>query len=263
MALNGGKHYLASKIVALFPPHIHYAEPYFGGGSVLLASNPEGRSEVVNDIDGNLMLFWRVMRDREMFSEFQRMCEATPFSEEKWRESKQVVQSDDCPSDVVRAYTFFVFCRQSLAGRMKSFSPLSKTRVCRGMNEQASVWITCVEGLPPVHARLIRVAMRSTTALEVIKQEDGCKTLYYCDPPYLPITRAAPAVYEHEMSFRDHAEMLEVLKEVEGKVILSGYANDLYNAEISDWNRHDFDLPNNSAGGATKRRMTECVWCNF
>ena len=66
------------------PPHLHYVEPYFGGGAVLLARNPEGVSEVVNDLDGDLINFWHVMADESAFSQFQRRVEATPFSEAHW-----------------------------------------------------------------------------------------------------------------------------------------------------------------------------------
>jgi hypothetical protein len=37
----------------------------------------------------------------------------------------------------------------------------------------------------------------------------------------------------------------------------------MYDRELSGWTRHPFDRPNNAAGGRTKRRMTEVVWCNF
>jgi DNA adenine methylase len=46
---HGGKHYLAKRIIALMPSHTHYVETHFGGGSVMLAKNPEGVSEVAND----------------------------------------------------------------------------------------------------------------------------------------------------------------------------------------------------------------------
>src|SRR6185312_9978188 len=72
---HGGKHYLAPKIVALFPPrrsdanpdgYVHYVEPYAGGLAVLLASDPEGVSEVANDLDGGLTNFWRVLQDEAL-----------------------------------------------------------------------------------------------------------------------------------------------------------------------------------------------------
>jgi len=54
---HGGKHYLAKAIIELMPPHVHYVEPYFGGGSVLLEKDPVGVSEVVNDRNRELMNF--------------------------------------------------------------------------------------------------------------------------------------------------------------------------------------------------------------
>src|SRR5215469_14750917 len=91
---HGGKHYLARRIVALMPPHLHYVEPYFGGGSVLLARQPqepslwmgehEGVSEVVNDLNGRLVNFWRVLQDEEKFTRFRRIVEATALARPEW-----------------------------------------------------------------------------------------------------------------------------------------------------------------------------------
>src|SRR5262245_43932807 len=68
---HGGKWYLAPKIVELMPSHVHYVEPFAGGLSVLLAKDPDGISEVVNDIDGQLSNFWRVLQGEEAFERFR------------------------------------------------------------------------------------------------------------------------------------------------------------------------------------------------
>src|SRR6266849_8236074 len=88
---HGGKHYLAGRIVALMPPHTHYVEPYAGGLAVLLAKSPDSVSEVVNDLDGRLTNFWRVLQDEAMFSELQRLVEAIPFSAPEWRDATEVL----------------------------------------------------------------------------------------------------------------------------------------------------------------------------
>lgn len=259
---HGGKHYLARRIVGLMPPHLHYVEPYFGGGAVLLAKPPEGVSEVVNDLDGDLTCFWRVLQEASTFAAFRRLVEATPFSEVEW---KLATQSP--PAGIVgRAWAFFVKCRMSLAGRMTAFTGITKTRTRRGMNGEASAWLSAVEGLPEVHARLKRVVIVGPRpALEVIKAHDGPDTLFYLDPPYLHETRATTGEYRHEMTEADHDELLAALHDVQGKFLLSGYRSRLYDeaAGFGGWVRHDFDLANHAAGGGSKRRMTECVWCNF
>jgi len=260
--VDGGKSYLASKIVALMPKHTHYVESYAGGLSVLLAKDPEGVSEVVNDLSRPLTVFWHCLTNVDLFTEFVRRVEAMPFSEELWEGSEEGLNCDD---PVGLATAFFIRCRQSLAGRMKDFATLSRTRTRRGMNEQASAWLTAVEGLPEVHARLKRVVILNRDALDVIRQQDGPDTLFYLDPPYLHETRATTGEYAHEMTPEQHADLLDALAAVNGKFLLSGYWSEFYEAKAAamGWNRHDFDLPNNSAGGKTKRRMIECVWTNF
>src|SRR5690242_1395766 len=120
---HGGKGYLAGKLweIARRIPHLHRVEVYGGGLSFTLASDPDGYSEVVNDLNGELTTFWSVMQSPTEFAELRRMLEATPFSEIEWNACRKA----DLRSRLLRAYRFFVLCRQSLAGRMDSFAPLS------------------------------------------------------------------------------------------------------------------------------------------
>ncbi|MBM4069109.1 MAG: DNA adenine methylase [Planctomycetes bacterium] len=256
---HGGKNYLAKRIIELMPPHVHYVEPFAGGLAVLLAKDPEGVSEVVNDVDGNLMNFWRTLQVPDTFERFARVVQAIPFSEVEWREA----MPSNLGSSLRQAIAFFVRCRQSLAGRQSCFAPLSRTRTRKGMNEQAAAWLGAVDGLAAVHARLRRVVILNRPAVEVIRQQDGPDTLIYCDPPYLASKRTAPDVYAHEMTTADHRELVTCLCHCKGKVMLSGYRSVLYDAALSGWTRHDFDVANNAASGKEKRRMTECVWCNW
>jgi DNA adenine methylase len=260
-AFNGK---LARRIVSLMPPHVHYVEPYAGGLAVLLAKDPDGVSEVANDLHADLTTFWRVLQDPSPFERFRRIAEAMPFSETEYQDSQAGLQSGLEADPVRRAVWFFVACRQSLAGRMDGFAPLSKTRTRRGMNEQASAWTGAVHGLTTVHARLRRVAILNRQALDVIRGQDGPATLFYCDPPYPHDTRTATKVYgAHEMTEADHRELLAVLLAVKGKVMLSGYPSALYDEALAGWTRHAFDLHNNAAGGKVKARETEVLWCNF
>jgi DNA adenine methylase len=262
---HGGKQYLARRIVALMPPHLHYVEPFAGGLAVLFDKPCEDVSEVVNDLNGRLTNFWEVLKVETRFAKFVRLAEATPFSEAAWKAARDYV--DDPKNDSVeRAYNFFVLCRQSLAGRLVGFAPITKTRLRRRMNEQASAWLGAVEGLADVHARLKRVVILNRPALDVIKSQDGPDTLFYLDPPYVHETRATTHEYgEHEMAFEEHERLLDKLAAIEGKFLLSGYANPLYDsfAKSHGWDRVEFDLPNHAAAGASKRRMVEVVWKNF
>jgi DNA adenine methylase len=260
---HGGKYYLAPKIVAMMPEHLHYVEPFAGGLSVLLSKDPHGVSEVVNDLHGDLTNFWNVMKGEREFARFQRIMEGTPFSELEWLAAKEAMKDGD---PVERAAAFFVFCRQSHSGKMVSFAALTRNRTRRDMNEQASAWLNAVEGLAEVHKRLKRVAILNRPATEVIEGQDGPNTLFYLDPPYMHETRSTIIEYgEHEMSTDDHVQLLDTLSQCKGKFMLSMYRHKLYDtyAERFHWHRVMFDLPNNAAGGDSKDRMTECVWMNF
>lgn len=286
---HGGKGDLAGWIISLMPPRckkpnnpdpsdpgwLHYVEPYFGGGAVLLAMDPEGISEVANDINRQLANFWQTIQHQHTFADFIRVVEAQPFCEEDWQTSNRLrdamgwhgvnLAEGTTNACTARAAWFFVAVRQSLAGRMKGFASITRKRTRRGMNEQVSAWLNCIEGLPAVHERLKRVLIRNQPAIEVIRKEDGPRTLFYLDPPYLHETRATTGEYAHEMSAVEHLELLECLGRIKGRFLLSGYDSDLYaSRQIGfGWKRHEKKINNHAAGGKKKRMMTECVWCNF
>lgn len=276
-------------------PYIHYVEPYFGGGAVLLVNgaktplplkwhggkryladwivslfpprNPKGISEVVNDLNGELMNFWTVLQGESSFNQFRRLIEAVPFSEASWKEAAEnsILTVDGYGETVHRAATFFIRCRQSLSGRLDTFTGITKTRVRNGINGEVSAWLSTVEGLPVVHRRLRKVLILCRDALDVIRGQDDAETLFYLDPPYLHETRKTTGEYLHEMMEEDHRELLASLTTLRGRFLLSGYRSELYDtfAVVHGWRRYDYEVANNAAGGKTKRRMIECVWTNF
>ena len=265
---KGGYHgKLAQWIVSLMPKHLHYVEPFAGGLSVLLAKDPNGISEVVNDTNGDLTNFWRVLANPIDFKDFVRHVQACPFSESLWQTAHEVLEQDRKLTNLNdRAVAFFIVVRQSLAGRLDTFAPVSRNRIRRGMNEQVSAWLSAVDGLSTVHERLKRVLILNRPAIEVIRQHDGPQTLFYLDPPYLHSTRATTGEYgEHEMSRDDHIALQKLLATIKGKFLLSGYRSDLYDIAALEcgWDCHEFKIPNCAAGGDKKRTMTECVWTNF
>lgn len=275
---HGGKTYLAKRIVELMPPRCknpnapakddpgwcYYVEPFFGAGAVLLENDPEGISEVVNDSNGTLINFWKVLQNVEDFEVFRRQVEAIPVSQDHWEAAEPGLTS---LLRVDRAVAFFIRCRQSRSGLMTSFTPMVRNRTRRGMNESASAWLGAIEGLAAVHARLKRVAILSKDGFAVIRKEDGPRTLFYLDPPYIHETRVSTKAYgEHEMTEAQHKELLDIIMAAQGKVMISGYDSDLYNNRLTalmGWKRHAFDMPNHVAGGKEKSRTTEVVWCNF
>jgi DNA adenine methylase len=274
LKLHGGKFYLARKIVPLLMPrHRHYVEPFGGTLAVLLYRDPDdprfwigtngsqrGVSELASDIHSPLMNFWRVLRDEETFQKFKRIVDCIPLSHSEWEEARDHEYGDDAVADAV---AFFVFCRQSLAGRMKGWTSITRNRLRAGMNGNGSEWRSAVDGLPVVHERLRRVVLDNKPALEIIQREDGPDVLHYLDPPYPVHSKASKNGYEFEMTDADHRELLDTVKQIKGKAMVSTYPSPLYEQALVSWNRHTFDVPNNESGEKIKNRKTEVVWCNY
>ncbi len=266
---HGGKHYLAKWIISHMADHTHYVEPYFGGGSVLLQKGSEGVSEVANDVNGDLTAFWRVLQDEDAFADFQRLVDTTPFSEVEFAKAQDWLRdfaemAGDCYS-VPRAWHFFIAARQSRQGLMKDFATLSHNRTRRGMNEQASSWLTAIDGLADVHERMRRVVVLHRPAIDVIKTQDGPNTLFYLDPPYLHETRVTTSDYAHEMTADDHAELLTWLAGIKGKFLLSGYPSELYehHRKAHGWHMVSREIDNKASSKAVKDTKTECLWMNY
>lgn len=261
---HGGKSYLAARIIELMPSHVHYVEPFFGGGAVLFNKPVDlvhGHSEVINDLYGELITFWRVVQSGELFSEFERRISLTPFAKPIWQMATQSEASD--PIDV--ACNFFIRYRQSRQGLGRDFATMSRTRTRRGMNEQVSSWLSAIDGLADAHERLSRVVIFCDDAVSLISREDDPETFFYCDPPYVSSTRIVADAYSHEMSNEQHTRLLETLGGIAGKFLLSGYRNALYDlaAEEYGWNRVDITIDNKASSQKVKPKKVECLWSNY
>ncbi len=231
---------------------------FFGGGSVLLNKSPNGISEVVNDVHTELTNFWRILQQERQFKKFIRLVEAIPFSQVEWQDAHTAA------NDPVRnAVNFFIRCRQSRAGKLNCFATLSRNRTRRQMNEQASSWLTAVEGLQDVSERLKRVVVLNEDATKVIRSQDGPNTLFYLDPPYLHETRVSTEDYDHEMSTTQHIALLETILSCKGKVLLSGYPNELYDKYLKKWSIRDIEIDNKASSAKRKPKMIERVWMNY
>lgn len=253
----GAKVTLASRIAALFPPHGHYVEPFCGSLAVLLAKPPSDM-ETVNDLDGALMSFWRVLRDRP--EELARACMLTPHSLVEFRDAEDV---DSTADDLERARRLWVRLTQGRAGRLKQtgwrhyVDPAGSTH---GMPDYLTGY---VNRMAAAAERLHRVSLECRPALEVIAwygRSPG--VLLYVDPPYLDSTRASNA-YRHEMGAdAEHRDLAAALRSCEASVVLSGYPSDLYDLELyPDWHRAEF-ASGTGQNAETWANRTEVIWSN-
>lgn len=254
---HGGKYYLCSRIIAHFPPHHTYVEPFGGAASVLL-NKPPSPVEVYNDLDERITRLFRVLRDHG--EELHRRLTLTPYSEVEFERA-----DEPATDEIEQARRDFVRWRLSLGGRGDSFS-FTLHRVRRDMADVVSGYLSMIdEELPRIVQRLRSVEIVRRPALDVIRTWDNSQTLVYCDPPYLHSTRheGSRSIYGCEMSEAEHLELAAVLKQCQGRVLLSGYPSELYAELYRGWRTVEFDMPNHAAGGRSKARKRETIWLNW
>lgn len=253
-AYYGGKTSLAEQIVALMPPHLFYVEPFAGSLSVLLAK-PRARQETVNDLDGDLMLFWRVLRDRP--EELTRAAALTPHSRAEYEASYELPDDDE----LERARRVWVRLSQGRGGMMRR-TGWRFYRDPHGTGASMPRYIDgYVERMPECAERLAGVSLECAPAAEIIEKygvhED---TLIYADPPYLGSTRGWGNNYAHEMRTEaDHVALAEALRSCRAAVLLSGYASPLYEDLYGDWESHRIEA---FTGNGVEGRRTEVIWSN-
>ena len=90
---------------------------------------------------------------------------------------------------------------------------------------------------------------------------EGAETFFYLDPPYVPEKRKGSA-YEHEMSLDAHERLISCVLKAEGKIMLSGYSNPLYESELRGWSHRDFTVKTSAWVGKNAERI-ERVWLNY
>lgn len=235
---------MTAKLLPLMPAHEQYCEPFFGGGSVFFAKAP-CEHETINDADGGVTGFFRVLRDRG--EEFVARCQLTEYGEALWRDCRETWREE--PDELLRAWKWFVVARQSFSGRFGESQSHTRTLSRRGMAGKCSSWLSCIEHLPDVVERLKHTQILTGDALRALRCTDTPDCLAYLDPPYVHGTRSAGG-YAHEMDDAAHAELVAyLLTEWTGKAILSGYAHPLYAPlDAAGWHRIDWQTACYAAG---------------
>lgn len=257
----GGKFSHLDWLLPLLPQATHYCEP-FGGSAAVLINRPPAAVETYNDLDSEVVNFFRVLRDQQ--DDLIRAIGLTPFAREELRLATQEEPHDLNLSDLERARRFFVRARQVRTGLAQTASEgrwahcLLTSRA--GMGGAVSRWLGSVEGLSEIVQRLLRVQIENAPALDVIRRYDSPQTLFYCDPPYVHRTRGDARAYGFEMTDREHEALARLLLSVRGKVAISGYASSLYEELYAGWTR--VEAPTRMIH-SSKGERTEVLWMNY
>jgi DNA adenine methylase len=255
---HGGKWRLAPWILSHFPAHRCYVEPYGGGASVLLRKAPSD-AEVYNDLDGDVVTLFRVLRDAAQSDRLVRLLRLTPFARAEFEGAYEPTEDpvERARRLVVRSY--MGFGSSALATHATGFRDYSKSHQRR--RYPAGDWANYPACLTAVVERFRAVIVDDRDALEVIARHDSPDTLFYVDPPYVLSTRGSARgvrqKYSHEMTDDDHRQLAGVLHGLRGPVVLSAHPSPLYTDLYAGWSSVS---RGHMADGAKPR--VEVLWLN-
>lgn len=245
----GAKARLAPWIVSFFPEHEIYLEPLCGSAAVLLCKRPS-RQETINDVDGDVVNLFRVLRDPIGSDVLSELVALTPYAEDERYES------GPC-SDIERARRYIARTNMSISGGQKYSSGFKHSVKANGPR-CPMVWDRMPEAIRDVSRRLKTVYVRNRDALELIPRYDVPGALIYVDPPY-PLQCRKRGLYAYEMQDDQHLQLVEILRNVKSaKVIVSGYDCEPYITGLSGWHRETI-----SARAESAAQRTEVLWMNF
>jgi DNA adenine methylase len=259
----GGKTTTAPWIVSMLPAHQHYVEPFCGSLAVLLAKPPSPQ-ETVNDLDGRLVNFWRVLRDAT--GDLVRACEMTPHSRAEYSDALARIGDESLPG-LERARLAWVILHQGRGRRFDGHEgwrhAIGRASTGGGQHPVATTIDRAVDLIAPCAERLRTVTLECLPALDLIAKYGAHRdVLLYVDPPYLGTTRSGPNRYGLEMaSEAGHRELAGALGACKAAVVLSGYTSPLYDELYGGW--HCERLSTTTGNGADgKRSRVEVLWSN-
>lgn len=267
----GGKWKLAPWIIQHLPPHRIYVEPFGGAASVLLRK-PRSYAEVYNELSGDIVNVFRVLRDPVTAEQLRRAIELTPFSRLEYEQAYEPVEDpvERARRVILRSFAGFgsgsvtATRAKGMRTRASVWRPPTSFRSnsSRSGTTPAHDWATWPQQIPAFVERLRGGVVEQRDASAVIRQHDRPDTLHYVDPPYLHDTRNISNLsgrYHHEMSSLEHDLLLSQLIGLQGMVLLSAYPHGMYDTRLDAAGWTKVERPHRADGG---RARTEVLWLN-
>jgi len=242
--------------MSFFPAHTCYVEP-FGGAAGVLLQKPRSYAEVYNDLDNDVVNFFRVLQDEALRAQLLERLTLTPYAraefELAWRPARGQVER----------------ARRLAIRAQMGFGSAGATKGCTGFRVDTkrdygtaqSLWAEYPQAVAEAGQRLAGVLIENQPAIKVMHAHDAPDTLFFVDPPYVHSTRVMKnRGYRHEMADEDHSALLAALQGLRGMVVLSGYQSDLYASRLAGWQQHTTQARVAAGRGGSTR--IESVWLN-
>ncbi|AMU18857.1 DNA adenine methylase [Burkholderia cenocepacia] len=254
----GSKFRVAPWVLSHLPPHEIYVEP-FGGSAAVLMQKARSRIEIYNDLDGEIVNLFRVVRDDAMRALLIDALNATPYARAEFEAAWHVADEP-----VERARRLCIRAQMGF-GATGSTRPLHSPIgfAADVWSDGPGQWLRYPARLAAVGSRLRGTMIEHMPAVELIAKYDAPGVLFYVDPPYLPevrnsVSRGLGRDYRCEMSAFEHADLLAMLANLRGMAVVSGYASGMYDRALAGWARFTRKTRANGQAGTVPRE--EVIW---
>ncbi len=257
----GGKYFMTDKIIPLFPQHKTYVE-VFGGSGVILINKEPSNVEVYNDIDGELYNFFKVIADKKLFKQFKEKISLLPYSRECYCDYRAIDINNLNITE--RAVRFYYLIKSTMNGEHPNTKKGAGWRFSIDVNIPKYI-SKSIDKLSLIHKRLSDVYIDNLDFRKLIKNWDRPDTFFYLDPPYVNSSRKSGG-YMFEMTDEDHNDLIDILLNIKGKWLLSGYDNDIYNDRLAGFYKTDYSSFANSLRYRNKINnpdRVETLWANY
>ena len=249
----GGKLSLLSKIIPLIPEHSLYCEPFTGGAAVFFAKQ-KVRLEVINDINGELINFYKVLQDD--FPALQKEICATLHSRTTHRHAQVVYENPDMFDRIKRAWAVWTLANMSFNNTLNSgFSRSTSGKITRKIVSKRSQFTE------ELCQRISGTQIECRDALKVIEENDTLTSFFYVDPPYVGACQGHYDGYSQE----DFNALIAVLTTLKGKFLLSSYRNEALSQAVkqNNWHQIEIKMKTNPAGKQQVHTKIEVLTANY
>ena len=245
----GGKSRLRKTIIERLPEHTCYVEVFGGAAWVLFGKEPS-KAEGYNDIDGDLVNFFRVIKS--CHRAFVQALDWTLISRKIFYDF--LAQEPDSLNEIQRAVRFYYIMKCGFGGKWKSPTFGYSKQGPASLNIE-----TLYETITEVHKRLRRVYIEEGTFQDVVRRYDGPETVFFCDPPYFEASK-----YKYHLAEPEYAELEKTLAGIKGKFLLTINDHEVMREMWGKYQVEEVEVPYSISHRATLRgRFKELIITNF
>ena len=249
----GGKLSLMPKILPLIPKHDLYCEPFIGGAAVFFAKQ-KAKVEVINDINGEVVNFYKVLQND--FAALQKEIKATLHSRDMYRHARIIYDNPDMFDSIKRAWAVWVIANMSFnnafnTGFTRSTDGKFSRKVASNRDQFSDELAERISG----------VQIECRDALKVIEANDTPESFFYVDPPYVGACQGHYDGYTQE----DFNALISLLSKIKGKFLLSSYRNEVLTqaVKLHGWHQIEIKVNSNPMGSDKSRVKVEVLTANY